>query len=113
MNAGSTHDISRETTDTESMDTSLHSQTHQPSIPSASCTRVVSQSSSIDQLVLDQSLQLKIMLPYFWVQGRRSQHSRSIWPQRWGIEKKEIQRDTEYSREDPTATANFIFKDNL
>ena len=58
--AASAHNISRESTDADSMDTSTHSDTtQQPSICSTTSTSVLSQASSVNQWVMDQFAQMK------------------------------------------------------
>ena len=59
--ATSAHDISRGSTDTNNMETSIHSR-HQPSICSTSSTSVFPQPSSVNQRVMDQFAQMETML---------------------------------------------------
>ena len=64
--AASAHNISRRSTDTDSMETSICSgTTHQPTICSTASTSVVSQPSSVDQQVMQQFVQIKTMLTSF------------------------------------------------
>ena len=64
--AASAHGNSRGSTDTDSLEASIYSDTtHQPSICSTTSTSVVSQISLIDQQTMDKFAQMKTMLTLF------------------------------------------------